>query len=381
MPEEIRVDVVNTLGETVSTSQTFSSLNAVLKISDRGNLQIGFHMNDSLNDDLGDDYIFRVYYKFPEENIGWTNIFNGINKTLGKAQSQTGRKSVSSHCPSEEDLFQKAHIFYYSGTPQARKSGESSSVIEAYVLENIGNLATVANGRFFDGQNPISTALIGGGGPIWGGSKSQKNLLDVMKEIRDFSISEGDQIDFRCTYQEGYTFLAEIGKIGVDRTANGVTASSKGLNGAGNVPVVLSPNTKNLEQFSISKSRYNEGNVVVSLGPGTEGSRLIGIATNEPSRTASPISQREYVVSATDQATVSDLNNKASSRLNQLVATSRVNAYPRNSRILAFRDYNLGDFVTIEDFDGNRFTRQIKEITVNASKENGVEVKVKILDE
>jgi hypothetical protein len=381
MPERIRVDLADIAGNIVATSSTFSSLNAALKMSDRGSIQIGFSSDDPLAQNLGDDYIIKLFYQYPEEGIDWINVGNGIVKTKNDAQSVTGKRSVTLHCPTEEELFAKAHILYFTGTTQSSKSGECSAVIAELVSENIGGDALVSNGRFYDGQNPISIVNQAPSSLIWAGSRSQKNLLEVMSEIRDYSITNGDQIDFRCTYQDGYTFIVEVGKLGIDRTIEGVTQVSKGLNGAGNIPIVWSPYTKNLERFSISRSRYNEANVVVALGPGIESSRLIGVSVNEASRSASPISQREHVVSGTDQASVAELETKAQARMNKMIATNKVNAYPLNRKILAFRDYFLGDFVTVGDFDGGTYTRQITEITLNASRESGIETRVKVIDE
>lgn len=384
MPERVRVDLENYSGEVVGTTAVFTSLNVDLETSDKGKIAVNLPVENPLYALIQEDYIWRVWYKWDEEGIVWTNIANGIHKTPVDSQLQNGRRTFASYAPTEEELLHKAYILYPSSASQADKSGAASSVIFEFVRENLGAQALVANGRDFNHACPISFGADAAEGPAWQGVRARKNLLTVLREIRQYSIDQGNQIDFRVTYQDGYTFLFECGNIHTDRTTDGLTPTSSGLNGAGNPPVIFSPIIGNVRRFTVSQSRYNEANVVVALGKGLGGSRLTGVASDGSSIATSPIAQRETVVNATDQDSAAQLNAVADSKLDELLSRPKISAIPRSSAILPFRDYFLGDFVTVEDFAGNRVNRQVVSLSLNVSYSEGglvVDKDIRLTDE
>lgn len=383
MPERIRVELVDTSGNEVDINSTFTNLTLTSKFAAKGDMQISFSADDPIYPLIGEDFIFRVFYKYDEEDIPWRNVFNGIHKTFLDSQSTIGRRTFTSYCPDEIEMLDKAKIAYRPGTSGAKKSGASSTVMLEYAKENIGSLATLANGRLVQASNPVSFGPNLVQGFSWSGDRALKGLLDVFQEIRLHSIEKGDQIDFRVTYQDGYSFLVEVGKIAENRTVEGLSSESNGLNAYGNPPVIFSPLRGNLSRMSVSESRYNEANVVIGIGAGSQSSALIHVSQDSESVARSPISQREIVFNAITQKTEDDLIVATDGKLQDSIAKKKINATPRDGSDILFRDYFLGDFVTVEDFSGERFTRQIIEVklSVSGSGSQSITKDVKLSDE
>jgi hypothetical protein len=371
MPEQIRVDLEDITGTTVATTNLFTFLNLNMKISSKGDFQMSIPIENSFYSLRGDDYLYRVYYKYPEAGIDWVEIFTGIDKTTVDTMAENSRRTLTVYGPSLEEILHKEHIGYASASSGSSKSGRCTTVMYEFVQENVGSLATLANGRLWRGVNPISNAADSTSGPIWSGSKSYKNLMAVLQDIRQYSVDQGIEIDFRVNYLGNYQFEFQAGFIGVDRTATGLSSSTNGLNAAGNPPIIFAPNRGNLRRISVSNSRYSESNVVVALGPGIESSRLVGIAKDTSKSGVSPIAQRVSIVSGNDQSSVADLEIAAAARLDEMVSREKVSAFPRDGADILFRDFNLGDFVTVETFDGRRINRQIIEVSLRCKPSSG----------
>jgi len=358
-----RVDVEDTTGSTVAVIDTFQRLAFTSKISAKGNYEMTISGDDSRVNAIGGDYLFRVWFTDPGKGIDWINIFTGIHKTPSADTFENGRKEWASFGPSLEELLDKAYILYAAGSSEAAKAGISSTVAREFVNENIGALATVANGRDIAGTNPIAL----GGDPViggfWTGSRARKHLLTVLMSLNRFSIENDDQIDFRVSYLGDYAFQFDIGRLGVDRTTVGLSAASSGLNAAGNVPVVFSVLRGNVSRQSKTTSRFNEANVTIGLGQQSGANRVVATAQDNLSLAASSIAQREMIVSATDQTTAAGVLAVAEARLAEVVARENFTFTPRQAAEMVWRDYFVGDFVTVEDDQaGQQVNKQIRAI-------------------
>lgn len=372
MGERLRVDLINHAGDVVYTTQQFTSFNMRAEVGGKGQLTIGFNAADPALSLIDADYIWAVWYQYPERGIGWVNIFNAIHKTLSRTLQQNGRDAWTSYAAGCNEILDKAYILYPSGSSQASKSGPASTVLYEYCKENLGPLATTTNGRDVDHVNPVVFGADFGTGPTWDGARARRNLFQTAQGIRSYSIERGDQIDFRCIYYGhvtgNYEFLIEAGNhFYKDRSTAGLTTQTNGLNGAGNAPVILGPTYGNVERFTRSFSRYSEVNTVIGLGQGQLDNRVTALAQDTVSILRSPIAQRESVVSA-NQESVAGVQVAAEERLDEQLARPSFSLYPLNTGSqLLFKDYFLGDFVSIQDFDGQLYRRQIVKIGVNAS--------------
>lgn len=363
-----RVDLEDTTGTVVAQFQDFRSLNIVMVWNGKGRYQLVLSGFDDRIRLFGEDFLVRVWMRDVAENIDWLNIFTGIHKTPSESLNSNGNRGFQSFGPAPEELLAQAEILYFAGEDsKARKSGVSSTVMHEYVQENIGTLATLANGRIVDHVlSVLSQAPDTATGPTWDGSRAFKNLLDIIREIAVYSREQGDAIDFRVNYLGGYLFEFEAGKLGVDRTTTGLDPTT-GLNGAGNVPVVFAPQFGNVSSLNQSKSRFNESNVVIALGQGEGDQRGVQVAIDAISTTVSPIAKRESTINSTDDPTNSELLAVADAALRERIAEEKINFVPRRGAQIFFRDYFIGDFVTAENLQGIRFDKQIIGATIGVA--------------
>ena len=370
-----RVDIENTLGEKIitytGTGDGFISLSYSPRISDKGNYQLTLSGFDPRVRLIKEDYLIRVYMDDNAEGIVWLNVFNGIHKTFTDQQAENGNETFTSFGPSLEEILDKSYILYTAGSAQAEKSAVSSTAMYEFVKENVGSLATLANGRQIAGTNPITNGVDSGEGPLWDDTAPWKNLLVTLKKIREYSISQDDQIDFSVSYLGAYTFQFNAGKLGTDRTTAGLSATSNGLNGAGYPPVIFGPLQGNVESYIRSKSRFNEANTVLALGQGTGALRDTASAQDALAATVSPIAQREMVTNAVNSTDTAKLQTVADAKLEERKADEKFTFTPRRGAQILWRDYFIGDFITGEDKDGNRTDKQVIGADINVSATSG----------
>ncbi len=363
-----RVDFEDTTGSIVAVFQDFRSLNLTSVISAKGSYQLTLSGFDSRIADIGDDYVMRVWMTDPSFGIDWLNIFNGLHKTFSDSLLTNGNRTFTSYGPALEELLDKTYILYPSGSSEAGKSGVASTVMLEYVSQNAGSGGTV--NRDVTEQDVLSAAtdpLIGG---TWSGSRARKHLLTTIREISDFTRENNtaivDKVDFRVNYLDDYSFEIEVGQIGRDLTTDGV--GSDGSNSASNVPVIFAAELGNIQSETLSKSRYNESNVVAALGQGYGSDRRVEVASNATSVAASPVAQRETVVNSTESSTTADLLAAADARLKETISKQRFTVEPFKGGTVLFRDYFLGDFVSAQDFrTKTRVNKQLRSITINVS--------------
>ena len=149
-----------------------------------------------------------------------------------------------------------------------------------------------------------------------------------------------------------------------------MTAESNGLNGAGNAPVIFGPAYGNVLSFYKSGSRYSESNAVTVIGQGTDLLRDNITATDTISASRSPIAKRERVVNANNitEGDAAALAARALAALDQYKGRVKINFVPKRGAQILFRDYFLYDLITAEDFDGNRYNKQITEISITVKE-------------
>lgn len=363
-----RVDYENHSGEVVAQFADFLSLRLELRWNDKSSLDVQLSGFDGRVALIGPDYLARVWMRDAAEGIDWMPLFTGPHKTEVATVTETGQRLWTSYCPSLEEILDKAYIMYPAGTSKTDKSGKVSTVMYAFVRENVGSLATVANGR--DAAHVVAGLSLApdlGVGPTWSGGRTRRHLLTVLQELAEYSREQGDPIDFRVVYQGDYTFQFEAGRLGVDRTTAGLNAAT-GLNAAGNVPVILSITNGNLARQTRSYARYNEANRVFVLGQGEGEEREVAIASDNASAALSPLALRETVTSDVMSGSLSAL---AEAKLQENVARPHFSFAPRRGSQILFRDYNLGDYVTGQDTDGTRYNKQIVGIRIAVDRPSG----------
>jgi len=385
MPVLYRVDIENSAGSTVAIFEDFRSLSFTQRISAKGEYQLTLSGFDSRIGEIQDDSIVRIWFQDNTFGIDWLNIFNGIHKTFSDSLSPNGQQIYTSYGPAMEELLEKTWILYPTDSAQANKSGAASSVMLSYVYENVGAGGTAS--RDYPAQNLVTLAadpILGG---TWSGSKARKNLMATIREISDFTRENNaaitDKVDFRVTYLGGFQFQFEVGQLGIDRTTEGLHIGSGGLNAAGNAPLIFSAQLGNIQSERLSRSRYNEANVVVALGQGYGSDRRVEVATDTDSLAVSGIAQRESVVNSVQSDTAADLVGSAKAKLKELVSKEQFNFNPRRGAQVLYRDYFLADFVTAQsNRSGVRVNKQLRSIStsVNPDGEEVDEIRMEFED-
>lgn len=369
MAEVWRVDIEDHTGNTVATVKNFQLLSFEQRVARRGSFQFQVHDDEPVRELIQEDYIARVWLKDEQYNLPWTNIFNGIIKTPSRVWYSNGNKLAIYYGSDDMELIDKALVMYPTSSTKSEKTGVASTVMGQYVQENIGASATTANGRFYDHVNPITVITPGvPTGPIWTGNKAHDSLTKALQDIRNFSYEQGDRVDFHSYYIGNYQWEIQIGKLFVDRTVNGLSPST-GLNGAGNVPVILSPLYGNVLQYTEATPRVQESNVVLVLGQRIGEDREAFVAADTTSLAISPIAQRESLSQTQNQENLDDF---AESELNAKVGRNHILLSPKRTEAFAlFRDINIGDFFTSVSLDGTQFNKQFVELKVKVQQTTG----------
>ena len=360
----VRVDVEDSTGVVIATIKDYRALSFDIAWSGRGTYQLTLTGFTDWSDIFRDDHQIRIWYKDARFGLDWVNVFTGFHKTSVENLAENGNLTFQSFGPSLEEIVTKEYVLWYARSAQASKSGAVAAVMAEYVTENCGVAALASNGRDADGVVPGLTISNDGSGPTWSGSRARKPLRQVLDDLRSFSIANGDHVDWRVISTGGYTWQFQAGKLGVDRTAVGLDPST-GLNAAGNVPVVFSPDRKNIISATRSRSGANALTEVVALGNGKGANRAVVVVTDAAGLAASAIARRVGLVTSSTTDT-GELQDAADARLRQRQPTDKFTFQPRDvgddnpahGGTVLFRDYNIGDYITAYS-NGQAFHKQI----------------------
>jgi hypothetical protein len=373
-----RIDLIDTSGVVQDVITTFDGASMTLVSSGKGILTLrlsGFDLSTIAR--FAPDVLLEVSRVNYARSGVWQTVGTFIHKSPVRALFGTGNRSFTSYAPSPEELLDASSIAYYAG-PSAQKSGQLTTVLREFVNENATANATTANGRIVDHIMPLALGADPAMGGVWSGRRVQKNLLEVLQELVAWGYDSGQRVDFRVVRSGGYNFVFECGELGTDYTATAINPST-GKNTAGNAPIVLSPLLQNVLEFTQSESRYNEATVVIALGQGELDARQTAVAI-APTATISPIAARESIAQAYTISEGASLPEFAAARLENMVAQKNIVIKPDPQVYALFDDYNVGDFVTAEDFDGVRSDFQIVEanIAINSAGDRIEDVAIRI---
>lgn len=305
----------------------------------------------------------EIFRSVPGVNLDWYAEFSGFHRREERSTMQDGAKFFESSGADYNDLLARKRIGYKAGTVLADKNDASETVMKEYVEENCGPSATVGNGREIDGVFPGFVVQSDGGvGVDWAGSRAFDNLLDVLRDISNFSL-----IDFEVAGSGPVQFAFQTfeGQLGADRTTEGL---SGGKNGAGNDPVIFSVPYGNLQSLEYTLDRSTEGTVVFVLGSGEGSTRTIITRENESARSDSPWNSRELSVPGSGQEFQYQLEDLGDEVLEEM-KFSEIFVFPplqQPSQLYGLH-YFLGDKVTMRYGDIER-NKRIVSVKTNVAR-------------
>lgn len=312
--------------------------------------------------------IIEVKRKIPGVT-GWYTDFVGHVENDDETLFQNSNHQMIYVGSGLNGLLGRRIIAYRDGTSQSQKNAASETVMKEYVRENIGDLATVANGRLANGVlTNFSVETSGGNGITWAGEKSGKSLLETLQDIANFS-----EIDFSVetdTDIGSYIFKIHVGQLGDDRTTFGLN-STTGLNAAGNPPHVFSPERGNVQTARRAMNRRREKNRVYVFGRGAGATRDIEYEENATEIDVNNLNLKEVMRGAASQ-TGSGLNALANEQLELLSAEERFEFIPLDTQSSLYGvHYFLGDLVTVRLRGVERDKKLVSvSITISPSGEN-----------
>ena len=260
------------------------------------------------------------------------------------------------------DFLRRRDVAYRAGTIFSDKSGAADSVVQEYVNENTGIIATTGNGRLEEGIIPnFSVAGAAGLAKIWRGSLSGQNLLSSIQDIAKFAT-----IDFAVIQSgdDSWVFTVYPNLIGNDRTVVGLNAST-GLNLAGNAPVYFSVPFGTVATQNYRKSRRNEANTIIVWGNGERSTQKVTVRKDVTQRAITKYNKRELSVSGSNAEYTYQLEfiGDAELEINKFEETFQMIPLQQVSNIYG-KHYFLGDRVTvIDERTQTQFTKRIIGVT------------------
>lgn len=369
MSHEYQLRLYDTTGTLVAIFDDWNSVYYFNRISDYGYHTISIDGDDPRAALFVPDSIVQVLRRDTGENIDWYSEYEAFHRTGVYSMSDRGRSLFSSYGRGFEDLLNRRAILYrpgdidvnagiegeYSGTSQP-----ADDVMKRWVTINAGNLSAITNGRLADGQTTgLTVAANLSAAPTWEGRRSFKNLLDVLKEIR-----EAMSVDFRVVWSgsgQNFTFNTYYPRRGTDRTGAGAAA-----------PVIFSLENANMSEPYSTTSRMEEVTAVYVAGQGQGTDRTVVERLNSSEISISPWNRIEVVHDARNESTTAALQTIGDGHLLEHNVDKHLSFQILQSPGTVYgRDYFIGDLV-LGYFNGVSESRSISgvEVTVAEGKED-----------
>lgn len=369
-PTQYEIRVYNYNGQLQYVFDTWRSLDYNLKLNEVNDMTLTLNYTQPVYDLLSNvDYLCEVRRKV---NTTWTTEDWFFMRTPQVQLTTTGTLILTCYMRGLLDLIDRRWLAYNARTPifpvgiasdPVNKFGPADDVMKAYVNENAGPLATIANGRLRDGVlERFVVAAPASLGPYWHGARSYKALLKTLQEIgqavEPSTIDLHNYVDFDVTYSQSenqFMFNTYYPQKGLDRTAT----------------VVFSPEYGNVTDISYTNSRSEEVNAVIVNGQGEQGFRRHAIIENL-NKFDSPWNDRETIVDSRNQDTDEELSTVAQTTLAQLGAREAFVFTPQFSRVTQYgQNFVLGDKVAFKFLD---FEARKKLVQVHVNMAEGKEL-------
>ena len=305
--------------------------------------------------------------------LPWTEEFHAFHRTPNRYIDANGVANFDSKGVCYNELLSRRIVGYKEGTIRADKNDASETVMKEYVTENCTGTADLTwVGRLnYDAENDVLLYQAGFpgfsvqtdtmAGALWTGSRPYENLLEVLKDIAEFSA-----IDF-VTVDNGvakFQFMTYPNQMGTDRTeGNGSVPPVTFLHGMGNI-----------KELQYVYDRLSEANAVVVLGKGDASTRTTMTRHKPSTQDNSPWNVREISRSASnydeDYETYS-LQTSGDEILEEMKGKLNFKFQPLQQESALYGvDYFLGDRVTVK-YGSLTVNRKIVGVNIDVTEGQG----------
>jgi hypothetical protein len=310
-----------------------------------------------------EDCIVQVRRRLGDLSQPWYTDLTAFHADDMMGRDEAGLLYFGSAGVGTLDLLNRRTIAYKAGTKQVEKRGAASTVIGAFVEENAGASATTGLGREASGVTTGLTITAPAIGTTWEGQRHQQNLLNVIQGI---SVDVAD-VEFEMTTTAGGGSVGHafevVARIGTDRST--IPAA-----------VVFSTRRGNMAAPDYSNARRESRNRVFVLGPGEQSARIVRTVNNATAQAGSPWAVREVAREATQETTLTGLDNVGRRLLEASKPRESFTFTPIETETSRYGlHYFIGDTVIAVKEDGSQETLRIIGVTISINGgQSGAEV-------
>lgn len=352
-------------GARVAMFTEFASLEFEKVANDIGSFAISFYDNKDPRFALFElDGQIEVYRSLPYAGLDWYLEYEGLVRRFLRTTDESGRAMVMFTGYGYNHLLSRRVIGYKSGTIYAQGVGDLETAVKYFAWYNCDPLYATEPSRIRDGSiSGFSSEPIIAGLPYanWTKDHAFENLLDVLREISDYSLTTTPtyySIYFSLTGNGAgqFYFRTHANQLGENRTV------------ASAYPVVFSLSFGNLRDFSHEIVRSSEENIVIVLGKGEKSTRKVIYRENTNGSTSSPWNDIETVTSASTNEFEYQLEDAGDGILGEKIYRENFSGTPMQTPSCLYgMHYFHGDKVTVE-YKGMERDKNI--ISVSARVEN-----------
>lgn len=371
-----QVRVKDSLGAQVAVLDTWRDLKYRHAVNGPEDFTLTLWGKDARVDMFEADGEVEVWRKLPGLS-GWAREWKGLVEDAYDELAENGDYNFTVTGPGLKGLLARLPVAWNKGTPQSDKADAAETVIKEYVYENAGAGATVALGRLAEGGIPgLTVEGDGGSGDYWEGQRSERNLLETIQEIANYSALGFDVVE---TGARAWEFRTYEDTPGADRTTVGLDPTT-GLNAAGNVPVVFAPELNNVKSATLRKLHRNEYNSVVVMGQGQDAARNVVVVEDVAAIGSSPLNLRQVTRGGNSQDdTLAGLEYLGYEELERSQFREELAFTPKaNEGTLYGVHYNFGDRITAR-FRNADYHKRIVGVSITVA-EGGEDIQLEFAD-
>jgi len=366
-------------GSLVAIFDDWLTLNFSRKVNDIGSYTLTFRDNDDTRLDYFELDAQLVIKRRIAGFLDWTKEFHAFHRTPNRYIDSNGVANFDSKGVCYNELLARRIIAYKEGTIRADKDDASETVMKEFVAENCTGTADLTwVGRLnYDAENDVLLYQAGfpnfsvqtdkGNGAEWTGSRPYELLLDVLKDVAEFSAIDFAVVDNGAA---SFQFTTYPNQMGTDR--NGSVP-----------PVVFVHAMGNIKDLQYAYDRSSEVNAVIVLGKGDLSTRDTVTRHKPSTQDDSPWNVRETSRSAAnydEDYPTHSMNTSGDEVLEEMKGKLDFSFQPLQQESALYGvAYFLGDRVTVK-YGTLTVDRKIVGVNIAVTEGQGEQVSLDLSD-